>query len=305
MLDNFIKERRRLETGFFVSPVDGTKLFYYQSFPEIIKVGKPTYHLILVHGAFEYHARHETLHNYFATNFPDNIIISAFDLRGHGLSEGIRSHVENFQFYCEDLLAFLSLQKNLSTRVDFSFVLGHSMGGLIVAKTLAEFSSKIQIPLTGFILSNPAMKIKSFMARKTRKLVKFFSYKKPYFRSPLVFSLNDLGRDKDSVRNYKEDPLITKSVSLSMVRELMETSLTFSQETVHFKIPSLSLLSGQDHIVDFQVTRDFMCKALGPEHKVIIYNETFHELFREPEKEQVFSDMMNWILTIGDKNAKK
>ena len=77
-------------------------------------------------------SRYDHVGRYFAER---GYAVSAFDLRGHGYSDGDRVLVGSFREHLEDVDVFLDVARRRSPEAPM-FLLGHSMGGAIVA--LAE-----------------------------------------------------------------------------------------------------------------------------------------------------------------------
>ena len=70
--------------------------------------------LVFVHGLNEHSGRYQNPIHYFEKK-PYSLYL--FDLRGHGRSDGVRSHVEKFEDYIEDLKSFLMLiNKNATSK---------------------------------------------------------------------------------------------------------------------------------------------------------------------------------------------
>ncbi|MCG8529886.1 MAG: lysophospholipase, partial [Desulfovibrionales bacterium] len=85
----------------------------------------PKARLAIVHGLGEHSGRYQNL---IAALAPLPISIHALDHRGHGKSAGKRGHINAFSDYTEDLDRFLD---EITTPPLPTFVLGHSLGGLI------------------------------------------------------------------------------------------------------------------------------------------------------------------------------
>ena len=125
---------------------EGYKLFEHRWMPEDCA---PRAVLVFVHGIVEHAGRYAD----FAKRLNDKgLSVCAYDLRGHGRSEGPRVHVGSFSEHVEDLGRFIA-----SVRDEFPslplFLMGHSMGGAIVTRWTIENDPE----LNGLILSAPAV----------------------------------------------------------------------------------------------------------------------------------------------------
>jgi alpha-beta hydrolase superfamily lysophospholipase len=83
-----------------------------------------------------------------------NYSVTAYDHRGHGLSDGLPGHVESFAEYDEDLTRMLKSVRSRS-QVKPLFLIGHSMGGLIALRYAARNSNT----LSGAIISAPLIEV--------------------------------------------------------------------------------------------------------------------------------------------------
>jgi alpha-beta hydrolase superfamily lysophospholipase len=60
------------------------------------------------------------------------------------------------------------------------------------------------------------------------------------------------------------------------------------------RIPTLILVAGQDRIVSSEATLAF-AQAAGPAVAVRRYENAYHDLFIEPEQDQVVGDILAWL----------
>ncbi len=81
---------------------------------------------------------------------PRGIAVYSFDLRGHGRSPGQRGYIDSFASYRDDVLTFTRLVAAQQPDVPL-FLLGHSMGGLIVL----NFGQHYPQAVNGVIATSP------------------------------------------------------------------------------------------------------------------------------------------------------
>lgn len=103
---------------------DGTRLYEQSWLPPSPARGS----LILVHGLKDHSSRYDAI----ARQLNDaGFGVYAFDLRGHGKSDGRKVFVRSFDEYVQDLARFVRrVRERAGDRP--VFLLGHSMGGAIV-----------------------------------------------------------------------------------------------------------------------------------------------------------------------------
>src|SRR5690606_22097709 len=122
-------------------------------------VGAARARLAFVHGFGEHGGRYvRTLRWFAARGFDAHVL----DLRGHGRSGGRRTFVRRWGEFLDDAEAFLAHvegQRPLDGPRTPLFVVGHSMGGLVVARTLMDRRDRLP-PLAGAALMSPFLKVK-------------------------------------------------------------------------------------------------------------------------------------------------
>ena len=105
--------------------------------------------MVLAHGMSEHSGRYDHVGRFLAAR---GVAVHALDHRGHGRSGGEVGTVEDFDFYLDDLATFMTKVRGEHPSGPL-ILLGHSMGGLIVAAYLLQ--RKPQPDLV--VLSGPAI----------------------------------------------------------------------------------------------------------------------------------------------------
>src|SRR5690349_17717716 len=117
------------DEGFFTAQ-DNQRLFWESELPE----KAPRAVLGIVHGFNEHLGR------YGATKealVKEGFAVHAFDMRGHGQSDGKRGHIDRFTHYVDDLERFYARIKAAAAGKPL-FLLAHSNGALVTALFLME-----------------------------------------------------------------------------------------------------------------------------------------------------------------------
>lgn len=107
--------------------------------------------VVIMHGLKDHSARYASTAARLAAG---GYSVYAFDLRGHGRSEGPRVAPDPWLDYVDDLDRFLAKVEKLEPGKPV-FLFGHSMGGAIAALTAERHAPK----LAGLVLSGPAVQI--------------------------------------------------------------------------------------------------------------------------------------------------
>ncbi|MDX1420922.1 MAG: alpha/beta hydrolase [Rubricoccaceae bacterium] len=244
--------------------------------------------VLLVHGIGEhsgryaYPAAHLLLHD---------VAVLAYDHRGHGQSEGLRTYVDDFEEYVSDLALVHEWAEREAGDLPF-FLMGHSLGGLIVARYLVDRRPE---GLRGVILSSPALQIPSDLSPLLQRLSGVLSRLVPRLRLTRL-DLTHLSRDPRVRRAYEEDPLTDKKgVRARLGAEVLETTRLVRQHPEAFTAPLLLFHGTADRITDPDGSRWLHTNAPSEDKTLRLYEGLYHETMNEPEREQVLDDLVAWI----------
>jgi len=105
-----------------------------------------------------------------------------------------------------------------------------------------------------------------------------------------------VSRDTNVVEKYLADPLVFKGkLTARLVDELLAQADTVMANAGRIRLPIL-LLHGEADRLTAPSGSSALYEAVGSDDKTLrIYPGLFHEIFNEPEKEQVFTDMHTWL----------
>jgi alpha-beta hydrolase superfamily lysophospholipase len=251
------------------------------------EVEKPKALLLIVHGYAEHGERYDHVAKYFNNA---NYTVKAFDLRGHGKSEGKRAFIKDFDYYLNDLEVILKEITKDHPDVP-KFILGHSMGGLIVA--LAATKSMLN-DFPNVILSNPAIDIVSNQPKVLVSLVRFLAKVLPKMPTTKLDS-QFISRDPEVVRKYDNDPLVYRGGSIpKMVDQFDKAGQWMKENADQFQHTILLCYSKSDKTVFPQASEDFYNTISSKDKKIKEYPGLYHELLNEPEQEEVMNDILDW-----------
>ena len=265
---------------FFLSS-DGTKLH-----TESWKIINPKAVIALVHGFGEHIGRYAHFAKFFNT---EGFAVQGIDVRGHGKSDGRRGHTPNYDIILDDLDIFLASVKNNNPNLPV-FLYGHSMGGAIVLNYVTKRKSK----LAGVIASAPlihlsfkANPVTLFFGKQLRKLIPTFTQKGGVIA-------DNISRDKEVVAKYQVDPLVHNKVSAEMGLALIENGEKLNQFSGKMPVPLLIMHGTGDKLTSFSASEEFSKRVSG-DITFKKYDVLYHELHNEPEKMEVFKDVLSWM----------
>ncbi|KGX89503.1 phospholipase [Pontibacillus halophilus JSM 076056 = DSM 19796] len=236
--------------------------------------------VVIVHGAFEHAGRYHWLAEQWQAH-GYNVLYG--DLPGQGQSTRRRGHIRSFNEYIEQVSSWVHAAHGQGGPV---FLLGHSMGGLAVIRTLQE---KPELPVRGVILSSPCLGIVNQPNRIKRTLGKGLNYVAP---SMLVKGASGTGkatRNEDVLTKDKEDTLMLTKVSVRWFNELNKAvDLAHKKHAQFPDVPLLVLQAGEDYYVQSDRTLHWFNHLNIHEKSYKEWESLYHEVFNEPEREDVF-----------------
>jgi len=264
--------------------VRNTNIYYQAWLPE----GDVRAVLLVIHGLGEHCGRYMNVVNYFV---PLGYAIYAFDHIGHGKSDGVREFVERFEDYTNTLTIYYNMVKNLQPGKPL-FLLGHSMGGLIVSYYLLDHQANFR----GAVVSAPSIKARGNISRATIIIGKILSALAPKTGLLKVVSASDISRDAEVVTAYLNDPLVFRGKTpVRLAGELLKAMLCVRTEADKITLPFIVLQGGEDKIVDPAGAQMLYDKASSRDKSIKIYEKLYHEVFNEPERAHVLKDVETWL----------
>ena len=262
---------------------DGLELYYQAWRPD----GEPKAVFVIVHGYGEHSGRYLNPVNYFV---PRGYAIYAYDLRGHGQSAGSRGHIVRFAEYLADTDTFLKLVRGREAGRKV-FLLGHSLGGLIVAAYAQDHPGE----LPGLIMSSAFLQFKMKVPGWKAAVARVMSA-----LNPTMTMANDLGADLLShdpavVAAYDTDPLNHHVATARWFTETLAAQTRTLDRAGDLQIPVLVLYAGDDLIGDPEGSAAFFEHVELADKTQHRYDGYYHEIFNEVNKGTVFQDLEAWL----------
>ena len=251
--------------------------------------GEPRAVFLIVHGLAEYSDRYDGFAGYFRGH---GVACYALDLRGHGHSDGKRVHADSFDDYRRDVEAVRGIATSRHPGRPF-FLVGHSMGGVAVLRHVLLDPSG----LDGAVVSSPGLAAHPGVrpALPIRLLARLLVKIAPRPQVPSGLPARYVSRDPRVVADYEADPLVTKTVSSSWYHAMLAAQRQVRSRPMDLELPLLVMQSGDDRLVDPQATEAW---AEAAPDELVTYQRwdgLYHEMFHEPEKQQVFAFTEKWL----------
>ncbi len=238
----------------------------------------PHYLVVLAHGYGEHAGRYQYVAERLAA---DGAAVYAVDHQGHGLSEGERALVLDFEQVVSDLHAL-----DVQARADLPglpvVLVGHSMGGLIAARYAQRYGDTLTAvvlsgPLIGAWEAGPAMLSMDEIPN-------------------VPLDISTLSRDPAVGEAYTVDPLVWHG---SFKRPMLE-AMARGVQAVHDgpslgALPLLYLHGEQDALVPMVGSQVGIARLRGSVLETLVYPGAKHEIFNETNRDEVLSDVVAFV----------
>jgi len=253
------------------------------------EVEQPKGVVVMVHGAAEHHRRYLWLVNKW-NSIGINVIMG--DLPGHGnTSRKKRGHIRSFEEYLDSVNSWLEVALEYKVPI---FLFGHSMGGLAVIRLLQER----QIPIDAVILSSPCLALVDKPSIFVDVLTRGLNYVIPSLKVSNNLSVSKATRNVEIQKHDEHDPLYVTKISVRWYRELANAmKLAFLNIDQLPNVPVLLLQGGDDKIVDKHYVSKWFNMINVSEKTYKEWDNLYHEVFNDPEREEVFQYTRRFVET--------
>jgi alpha-beta hydrolase superfamily lysophospholipase len=269
----------------FITISDKTELFVRDWLlpDEVEKYGS----ILIIHGMGEHCGRYDELAQMLNSIGLD---VRSYDQRGHGESPGKRGSIPYRDAFLDDAkFIFDDFAKNKPAT---PFLLGHSMGGGIVASLVAR---KFITP-RGLVMSSPALTAK--ISQWLKFQVNFGSFFAPDASFETDLPIDNISSDKGIVEKYKNDPLVHNRATPRLGKFILDEGRKSIKAAKNWTVPTLLIVPGNDKIVDSDGAKEFYENLPKDLRTMHFYENLYHETLNEipTERAKVYENLKNWLL---------
>jgi alpha-beta hydrolase superfamily lysophospholipase len=243
--------------------------------------GTPRAQVLLVHGLGEHAGRYAEL----ASELRDwGFAVRAYDQRGHGLAGGPRGGLSHDTALLDDLAAVIDATRDTQQRRGQPgqplILLGHSLGGLVASR----FVSLQRRPVDALVMSSPALD--PGLSALQKLLVAILPAVVPNLRVNNGLDPRYLSHDAAVVAAYRADPLVHPKISARLARFIATAGPATVAAAADWRVPTLLLYAGADHLVNPAGSRAFAAAAASLRVQpgtlsVQGFESLYHEIFNE------------------------
>jgi alpha-beta hydrolase superfamily lysophospholipase len=261
----------------------GVRIVYDVWTPDI----PPRAVVVLSHGLGEYARRYDHVAERFEQA---GLVTYALDHRGHGRSGGKRLLVRDVSEYTADFDTLVGIATREHPGLK-CVVLGHSMGGGIVFAYGVERPDNYDL----MVLSGPLVAAQDAVPGLMAFAAKALGAILPGV--PVQdLDVDAISRDPAVVAAYKADPLVYHGkIPFGVGRAMLQVGETMCERAPALTAPLLVVHGEKDRLVPVAGSRRLVECVGSTDVTLKVYPELFHEVFNEPEQDQVLDDVVSWI----------
>lgn len=273
---------------------DGTTLFYRYKPP----ANQTDNALLFLHRGHEHSGRIVPFADKLSK---DDYWCFAFDLRGHGHSDGTRAWARNFDVWVRDLNSFAGhIRQTFGIEISNTVLVANSVGAVMAVRWVLNYGARLK----GCILGAPAFSIKlyipfalAFLRLASRLSERLFVTS--YVRSSL------LTRDEHEAMAYDTDPLISKKIGVNVLVTLFDAAKNCFARLKDFDIPALIFTAQNDHIVRNRLHDVFYGGISSHNKKHILLRNFRHAIFHEIEQHLILDPSRKFITNLFENEGKQ
>jgi alpha-beta hydrolase superfamily lysophospholipase len=221
--------------------------------------------------------------------------VAGYDQRGHGASGGRRGAIARPDSLLDDLGVVIDSLRSEPQRP--LVLLGHSMGGLIAARFVAEAllanRAEWSRPVDALVLSSPALD--AGMSALQRALLALLAPLLPQLAVGNGLKPQWVSRDPAVVQAYIDDPLVHDRVTPLLVRFILDSGEQVRAAAPRWHLPTLLLWAGADRCVAPAGSAAFAAAAPSACLTHTCYPQMAHEIFNDPQRQLPLTELTRWL----------
>lgn len=271
----------RYKHSWFTTP-DKKKLYLQEWIPE----NEPSALILYVHGLGSHGGRLDHWGERFAQR---GIAFFAYDQRGHGKSDGKRGHPTHIKYLIDDVKTIVNhLRETFPEKPVVLY--GHSMGGAIAINYVISTTYTVDALIT----TSPWLKLVKPPSKTLVRLIKPLLRIAPGITLPNGLDPKDISRDEQEVQKYAEDPLVHNKISIGLFCSTYDAGYNALRNVYKINCPFLIMHGKGDRITSARASEDYVLNT-SDRTRLKIWEGAYHELHHEPNREEVFNYIADWL----------
>ncbi|KAK2175997.1 hypothetical protein NP493_693g00014 [Ridgeia piscesae] len=274
----------------FFKNKNGYKIFGKYWYPKRKEDEQPRGLVFIAHGVGEHCQRYDCIANPLTDN---GFLVFSHDHVGHGKSEGVRVDIVHFTDYTNDVVQHVDLVKAKYPGCPV-FIIGHSMGGTIVVKTVLDNPDICR----GIVLIAPSLQVDPNLVGPVKifavRLVSRCAPRLPVGR----IDSETVCHDQAVIDDYDNDPLVWHGgLKARWGVCFFDTMDEIGERMSEIQCPLLNLHGDADKLTTLEGSQLLQDKAGSKDKTLKVIPGGYHELHFEPDGvgTQCIKDIVSWI----------
>jgi alpha-beta hydrolase superfamily lysophospholipase len=270
------------EKGLYSKGADNNQIWNYYWEPD----STPKAVIALIHGFGEHSGRYA----HWALRFAErDIAFCAFDLPGHGKSDGKRGYTKSYQDIISDIDLFLTHLRKTYPNIPI-ILYGHSMGGNLAINFAITTRNKFDM----LIASSPWLHLSIPLAKWQKCLISILYKIYPQFTVRTPLNAEDMSHNHREVTKYKNDPLVNNRISIQLLHEVMHYGKKAIGKVYKINVPMLIVHGTADKVTSYKSSEKF-ARNTSDNITLKLWPDMCHEMHNDECSDELFSFIINWI----------
>jgi acylglycerol lipase len=254
--------------------------------------------VVIVHGFRDHASRYSALAEALTGQ---GLAVYAQDHRGHGYSGGPRQRFDSIEEMVSDIQLAVAEAKKRNPGVPV-FLYGHSMGGLVSTYYALEHGEQLR----GVVLSGAALKLQPSVTGGQKVAARLFGTVTPGLSAQPIDD-TEFNREPAAQKELAEDPLVDHSNLPARTAKAVLTAIeNLEGRMEEVKVPLLILHGLADKATPVEGSKDLAARARSTDKTLRLYENAYHDLLHEPERDAIISEVTTWITArLGENQSAK
>ncbi|MEO0606438.1 MAG: alpha/beta fold hydrolase, partial [Myxococcota bacterium] len=243
--------------------------------------------LVIHHGLGEHAGRYQA----YAEHLPEFLPIVAYDVRGHGETDGARGVVRGLTQLTNDLHGVLPTLLR-RTGASQAILFGHSMGAAAVGHYLTT-NEVHDLVCYVWLSAVPASVEMDFVRRLQRGAARLLDGLAPDVTLATNLQSDGISSVPAEIERYQNDPLIHDRASVALGRSLFDDPPRLLERGHLLTRPIAMWHGAEDPIASAKGTRLLFEKVGASDKAMNIFESARHEVHHETEA--IVAELMGWL----------
>lgn len=250
------------------------------------RAAEPRARLLLQHGYAEHAGRYVEHYNRLVPALTARgVEVFAFDLAGHGGSAGARGVTDIGRM--ADALGEARVAAHGELPL---FLLGHSLGGLVTALSVARAPDG----LAGVVLSAPYLPFEA--SAGTRLFARVLATIAPEAGVASLGPPSGISRLDDEVRAYVDDPLVfRRKIPARLGATALAAAAEIARRLSAWRTPTLVIHGTADTYTDPRGSERLVAGIASADKELVLVEDGRHELLNDLPRDAMLAKVIGWV----------